>query len=509
MGNPTGSPRDLPIFSKVKPEDRKAVLENNRRFAKHGSMVCILINDRIIGFASIHRDEDPLSKKPPIFVVQLEGAASTVGVLTRLKTANNVKMVHIDTAIFAYKPVLKAIQDIRDVPLAEELLFWEKNSPTRPPSFDEPDIVAALKADPGCELQSFLRTPTSIKLDEKQAASLVSGLTQKVSLIQGPPGELEPIDQFLASLSVWMGRDRKSFVGALLAKILVCCYTNHALDQFLEDLMKIGIPPSNIVRLGGKATVATKPLQLNTQEVNYMMTHAEAVAIGKVKNLREQNCAQRQETFDAYRSANVHTPLPEYLESEDPEYFAAFQVPKAVNGHKFVGRDGKPVHESYLLTQWVGGRNAGFLSSRENAAKRSKIWSMPPKERQETLKMWKDALSKDQVHVYDNGEAYHSCFASIERMQGRKIEVVLKEKRTIACTTTGAAKYGERIRAASPTVILVEEAGEILESHVLAALLILLGDHKLAFLRLPREATHTRNQFVKIVCMMELSGNVH
>ena len=180
---------DLWIFDGVKPKDRKTALQNHRRFAKHGSMASILINDKVIGFASIYRDEDLLSKKPPVFVVQLEGEASTVNVLTRLKTARNVKMVQIDTALFAYEPVLKAIQDINGVPLAEELLFWNKNSPVRPPSFDEPDIVAALEFDPSCELQPYLGTSSSVKLDKKQATSLVTGLTQKVSLIQGPPGE--------------------------------------------------------------------------------------------------------------------------------------------------------------------------------------------------------------------------------------------------------------------------------------------------------------------------------
>ena len=180
--------RDLWVFDGVKPKDRKAALQNHRRFAKHGSMACILINDKVIGFASIYRDEDLLSKKPPVFVVQLEGEASTINVLTRLKTANNVKMVQIDTALFAYEPVLKAIQDIKDMPLADELIFWDKDNPTRPPSFDEPDIVAALELNPGCELQSYLGMTSSVKLDEKQAASLVTGLTQKVSLIQGPPG---------------------------------------------------------------------------------------------------------------------------------------------------------------------------------------------------------------------------------------------------------------------------------------------------------------------------------
>jgi len=72
--------------------------------------------------------------------------------------------------------------------------------------------------------------------------------------------------------------------------------------------------------------------------------------------------------------------------------------------------------------------------------------------------------------VYDNGEACNSCLASIERRYGRKTEETVNEKRIIACTTTGAAKHRERIRAAFPTAILVEEAGEILESRVLTTL---------------------------------------
>lgn len=253
--------------------------------------------------------------------------------------------------------------------------------------------------------------------------------------------------------------------------------------------MKIGIPLSSIVRLGGKATTATEPLQLEKQRTNYRMTQMEFMTVEEMKKLRDRNCTQLQKTFDTYRSAHIQNPqLLEYLEFEDPEYFEAFIIPKAHDGQKLVGKNGKPIHDFYLLDQWVKGRNAGFLGSHKNVVKASKIWSMSYTERKEKLKAWQDALFKDQIaHVYDNGEAYNSCLTSIERMYGRKSEAILNEKRIIACTTTGAAKHGERIRAASPTVVLVEEAGEILESHVLTALnpntdqLILVGDHKLVF----------------------------
>lgn len=56
--------------------------------------------------------------------------------------------------------------------------------------------------------------------------------------------------------------------------------------------------------------------------------------------------------------------------------------------------------------------------------------------------------------------------------------------RIVACTTTAAAKYSSQIQSAAPGIVLVEEAGEILESHVLTAMtpytkqLIPIEDHR-------------------------------
>lgn len=118
-------------------------------------------------------------------------------------------------------------------------------------------VVEALKRNPKVDLQTLLETNSTIKLDSSQAASLYSGLTQKVALVQGPPGT------------------GKSFLGALLAKaiykfteqtILVVCYTNHALDDILTGLMDIGIPQTSMVRLGGKSTARTEPLTLRDRK---------------------------------------------------------------------------------------------------------------------------------------------------------------------------------------------------------------------------------------------------
>ena len=47
---------------------------------------------------------------------------------------------------------------------------------------------------------------------------------------------------------------------------------------------------------------------------------------------------------------------------------------------------------------------------------------------------------------------------------------LFKTARIIGCTTTGAAKYKEVLKMARPTVVMVEEAGELQEAHTLTSL---------------------------------------
>lgn len=79
-------------------------------------------------------------------------------------------------------------------------------------------------------------------LDVTQRAAMHQALTSRVALTQGPPGT------------------GKTFMGVLMCDIIVrctdqtilcVCYTNHALDQFLESLLDKGI--TDIVRMGGRS----------------------------------------------------------------------------------------------------------------------------------------------------------------------------------------------------------------------------------------------------------------
>lgn len=288
----------------------------------------------------------------------------------------------------------------------------------------------------------------------------------------------------------------KSFIGALLAKalhdfsdqtILVVCYTNHALDQFLTDLLKIGIPESNIVRLGGRANSAVSQLSLNKQaKEKYVRSNAEWTIVENLRSRAEFLRGELENRSRSFLADNVSfEDILTYTEFEDSSYFDAFQVPESTDGMIRVGKNGEAVDATYLISEWSRGRDAGIFKQEPHIRNARAIWSMSHALRQQKLADWKLAIDRTVVDdVWKLARDYDECQDDLARKFNESSIAVLKQKRIIGCTTTGAAKFTEDIRAASPGVLLVEEAGEILESHVITALgretahMILIGDHK-------------------------------
>lgn len=181
--------QDLPQFKDTK--DRRKFLMDNRNFLRHQSITCLVVGGEVVAFPAINRDEALLAQEPPVLALQLEGEASTTKALLKLKMVEGdaVKLIQIDTAIFSYAPVLNALQQTINMPLSPELLLWKENNILSEVASQPTRIVQALWDNPRQDLQPLLQTSAKIILDTSQAASLASGLTQRVSLIQGPPGE--------------------------------------------------------------------------------------------------------------------------------------------------------------------------------------------------------------------------------------------------------------------------------------------------------------------------------
>ena len=166
----------------------KAYLSDHRNIFKHQSLACLIVGKEVVAFPTINRNEDLLAKAPPEIVLQFEGGESTINTLRKLKLGDDVTLIQINTALFSYEPILKGLQQIKTLPLSSELLLWKKGDNISFVPNQAMHFVQALRHNPRTDLQSLLWTTKSIKLDNSQAASLISGLEQTISLIQGPPG---------------------------------------------------------------------------------------------------------------------------------------------------------------------------------------------------------------------------------------------------------------------------------------------------------------------------------
>lgn len=90
--------------------------------------------------------------------------------------------------------------------------------------------------------------PDALGLDPSQSKAFYEALTRRVAVIQGPPGTgktflgLKIVRALLRNKEHWSASDS--------SPILVICYTNHALDQFLEGIMRF---TKRIVRMGSRS----------------------------------------------------------------------------------------------------------------------------------------------------------------------------------------------------------------------------------------------------------------
>ncbi|KAL6234576.1 hypothetical protein BDW75DRAFT_251397 [Aspergillus navahoensis] len=466
----------LEALTSLDNDSRKKFLKNDRGYLRHGSFGCLLHGKEIISFATVDRQVDYLLKSPPSVVLRVTGHEAVRKSLSYFKFYDDIRFLLVDAPVFAYEPILKRLQEKIELPLAEELLGYQPGGDVSRSGTISSFVIESLNDRPET-LQEVLGIQKPISLDPSQMESLLSGLTQRVSLIQGPPGT------------------GKSFVGALIAKtlydhsketILVMCYTNHALDQFLEDLMDIGIEASAIVRLGSKSSQRTEPLRLSAQRASYSRSRATWNIIDKLKGKVRDIGEELKVALSAYSNFKFnYSTIQEFLEFEEPEFFEAFLPPHDPDGMTFVGEGGSIISSQYLYDRWAQGKHHPLPSFSHLSAEARQVWETDKSFRQGKIVSWKEQLLEEHViNVQRVMTRLDGCQEKLNDMWSERSRNVLLSKRIIGCTTTAAAMHATDLSAISPGIVLVEEAGEILESHVLTAIgshtkqLIMIGDHQ-------------------------------
>jgi len=92
--------------------------------------------------------------------------------------------------------------------------------------------------------------------DDSQYLAYKSALTKQMVVIQGPPGTgktyvgLRIVQTLLRNKSFW---NNYGMMRPYPSPILIVCYTNHALDQFLEGMVPFVKGNTGMVRIGGRS----------------------------------------------------------------------------------------------------------------------------------------------------------------------------------------------------------------------------------------------------------------
>ncbi|CAL4167091.1 unnamed protein product, partial [Meganyctiphanes norvegica] len=271
-------------------------IENSKRLL-YGNLLCFTCDDfKTIVFASVAergsdtRRKDAVPKKETF--IEKRGV---IGVkfetdIRNINLSKNFLMVESRAYFMAYKHVLKALQDMSNDPLPMEPYVVKVQNENAPPgylaqgsSYDLRVIIDRTmmkKSEKYSEL-TFRRNqqhedvispafsplkevyimrelhywPSNedLLLDNSQHRALRTALTSEMAIIQGPPGTgktfigLKLTQVLLHNSEAWKDPDRPS-------PILVVCFTNHALDQFLEGMTQY---TQNIVRVGSRTKSET------------------------------------------------------------------------------------------------------------------------------------------------------------------------------------------------------------------------------------------------------------
>lgn len=182
---------DMPQMPKKSEAIRRKFLQDNPKYLKHESLACVIADDEVVTLGTLVREEDLLAGDPPVLCIKIP-AANDERALRDIKEAKVVKLVQLSTALFSYAPILERLKEVKELPFEDELLRWDATHSPKPPTYLLSPIITALVKDlrrnSSQDLQSALGLPLPTKLDKSQAESFITGLTTRLSTIQGPPG---------------------------------------------------------------------------------------------------------------------------------------------------------------------------------------------------------------------------------------------------------------------------------------------------------------------------------
>ncbi|PGH03095.1 hypothetical protein GX51_04282 [Blastomyces parvus] len=310
-------------------------------------------------------------------------------------------------------------------------------------------------------------------LDLTQSAALLSTLSTELSLIQGPPGTGKSYTGEKI-IKVLLENKRK----AQLGPILCVCYTNHALDQLLVHLLDDGI--KGVIRIGSRSkSERLQDFNLRSVVRGFDRTKSEKSSLYRVdENLREIVRQTNELLKELSRSESWRT-----IKS-----FLATTCPR--QQEELFGMDGDGwetvIHQpEKIIDRWLKGGSRSKTQPRQlDDLKQTQLSSMSHAERYALHQHWMKSIRDSIISKIETlHDEYTKAIEQRNRVRGDVDLRCLQQADIVGVTTTGLARNMDLLRKLHCKVILCEEAGEVLEAHILTALLptvehcILIGDH--------------------------------
>ncbi|KAL8724644.1 MAG: hypothetical protein Q9166_007834 [cf. Caloplaca sp. 2 TL-2023] len=442
----------------------------------------------------------------------------------QLLNGSNAEIAFSDLIASSHTPHYQQIappaySEAGNSPFDLSVLQETNQSKSRHPLQLEPGFMALVPVKQEAIIEDVCSSTT---LDHGQATALCESLSRGLAFTQGPPGT------------------GKTFLGVSLAKvilkhapqkpILVACMTNHALDNFLGDLLKQGI--TKIARIGsGSKEEWTNKYTMPSIRQNF----------GK----REKGCGEQMNIDEAHASVQAlwtqgttwcealntctltWATVADHLKTKYPYMFGDFSTYESPREQKVSDiRQARSKAGGYAFEHWCFGkdlidteefsRNAGSFFGKHTAdvcpAETSSelksysidlslhprhipvsypydyfgesVWSMPMGVRAAWITRWKSELGESSPvdKLIEIQRRYLEAKKTKQDFLNQSDAKCLANQEVIGLTTTACAKYWPMLKSLDLQTLICEEAGEVSEAQTITTLLpsikhaIFIGD---------------------------------
>ena len=125
------------------------------------------------------------------------------------------------------------------------------------------------------------------------------------------------------------------------------------------------------------------------------------------------------------------------------------------------------------------------MMSTEEAMRVDSIWNLSPLDRLRIYLFWIESYrERYRVEIHRSEQEYEQLCEELEAIRFEEEERVIRQSTVVGMTTSGAARYHSVLQRIAPKIVVIEEAAEVMEAHIITSLskntkhTILIGDHK-------------------------------